>query len=120
MPAGWWPTVRPGAWPGVIRRRAWLCAGARYRVRFGRGVGAAVLEDTAFDRPRNWPVVSTSRRLEVHFRCQATEYPDGCQLAVQTEVFPLGALRVLTPFLRRLMRHCGEEDLAAIKAITGH
>ena len=25
--------------------------GTRYRVRFGRGVGAAIIENTAFDRP---------------------------------------------------------------------
>ena len=29
-------------------------AGTRYRVRFGRGVGTAIIENTGFDRPRSW------------------------------------------------------------------
>jgi hypothetical protein len=94
--------------------------GTRYRVRFGRGVGTAVIENTAFDRPRSWSAVSTSRRLEVHFRGKVTEFPGGCRLAVQTELLPHGALRVLSPFLRRLMRRSWEKDLAAIKAIIEH
>jgi polyketide cyclase/dehydrase/lipid transport protein len=69
--------------------------GTRYRVRFGRGVGTAVIENTAFDRPRGWSAVSTSRRLEVHFRGLVTEFPGGCQLAVQTELLPHGVWRVL-------------------------
>ena len=40
----------------------------RYRVRTDRSAGTAVIENTAFDRTRNWSPVSTSRRLEVHFR----------------------------------------------------
>jgi hypothetical protein len=95
-------------------------AGTRYRVRFGRGVGTAVIDNTAFDRPRGWSAVSSSRWLEVHFRGQVTEFPGGCRLAVQTELLPHGALRVLSPFLRRLMRRSWEKDLAAIKAIIEH
>ena len=100
--------------PGPIR------TGTRYRVRFGRGVGTAVIENTAFDRPRIWSAVSTSRRLEVHFRGKVTGFPGGCRLAVQTELLPHGALRMLSPFLRRLMRRSWEKDLAAIKAIIEH
>src|SRR5205807_6503196 len=48
-------------------------AGTRYRVRFGRGVGTAMIENTAFDPPRNWAAVSTSRRLRVRFWGQVTE-----------------------------------------------
>jgi hypothetical protein len=95
-------------------------AGTRYRVRFGRGAGTAVIENTAFNRPRGWSAISTSRRLEVHFRGQVTEFPGGCQLAVQTELCPRRALRVLSPFLRRLMRRSWEKDLAVIKAIVEH
>ncbi len=29
-------------------------AGTRYRVRFGRGVGIAIIENSSFDRPRSW------------------------------------------------------------------
>jgi Polyketide cyclase / dehydrase and lipid transport len=94
--------------------------GTRYRVRFGRGVGAAIIENTAFDRPRGWSAVSTSRRLDVRFRGQVTELSGGCQLAVRTELFPRGALYVISPVLRRLMRRSWDQDLAAIKAIIEH
>jgi polyketide cyclase/dehydrase/lipid transport protein len=93
-------------------------AGTRYRVRFGRGVGTAIIENTGFDRPRSWSAVSTARRLTVGFRGQDTPIPGGCQLAVRTELFPHGALRVLSPLLRRVMWRSWEQDLRAIKMIT--
>jgi Polyketide cyclase / dehydrase and lipid transport len=93
-------------------------AGTRYRVRFGRGVGTAIIENTGFDRPRSWSGVSTARRLDVRFRGQVSELPGGCRLAVRTELFPHGALRVLSPLLRRVMRRSWEQDLRAIKTIT--
>lgn len=92
-------------------------AGTRYRVRFGRGVGAAIIENIAFDRPCGWSAVSTSRRLDVRFRGQVTGVPGGCQLAVRNELFPRGALRVVAPVLRRVLRRSWDQDLAAIKAI---
>ena len=95
-------------------------AGTRYRVRFGRGVGTAIIENTGFDRPRSWSGVSTARRLTVRFQGQITPIPGGCQLAVRTELFPHGALRVLSPLLRRVMRHSWEQDLQAIKTIIEH
>ena len=94
--------------------------GTRYRVRFGRGVGAAIIENTAFDRPRGWSGVSTSRRLDVRFRGQVTGLPGGCQLAVRNELFPRGALRVFSPVLPRVLRRSWDKDLAAIKAIIEH
>ncbi len=93
-------------------------AGTRYRVRFGRGVGAAVIENTAYDRPRGWSAVSTSRRLDVRFWGEVTGLPDGCQLAVRNELSPRGALRVLSPVLRRVVRRSWDKDLATIKAIV--
>jgi hypothetical protein len=92
-------------------------AGTRYRVRFGRGVGTAIIENTGFDRPRSWSGVSTARRLDVRFRGQVSQLPGGCRLAVRTELFPHGALRVLSPLLRRVMRRSWEQDLRAIKTI---
>lgn len=92
-------------------------AGTRYRVRFGRGVGTAIIENTGFDRPRSWSGVSTARRLTVRFRGQVTPIPAGCQLAVHTELQPRGVLRVLAPLLRRVMRRSWEQDLRAIKMI---
>ena len=92
-------------------------AGTRYRVRFGRGAGIAVIENTAFDRPRGWSAVSTSPRLDVRFRGQVSETAGGCRLAVRTELFPHGVLRALAPFLRRVMRRSWDRDLRAIKTI---
>ena len=98
--------------PGPIGART------RYRVRFGRGVGTAIIENTGFDRPRRWSAVSTSRRLDVRFQGQVSEVPGGCQLAVRNELFPHGALRALSPLLRLLLRRSWEQDLRAIKTIT--
>jgi len=92
-------------------------AGTRYRVRFGRGVGTAIIENTGFDRPRSWSGVSTAQRLTVRFRGEVTPIPGGCQLAVRTELFPHGALRVLSPLLRRMIQRSWEQDLRAIKMI---
>lgn len=92
-------------------------ATTRYRVRFGRGVGTAVIENTAFDRPRGWSAVSRSRRLEVRFRGQITEVPGGCRLAFHAEPCPRGGLRLLSPFLYRALQRSWDQDLRAIKAI---
>ena len=93
-------------------------AGTRYRVRFGRGAGVAVIENTAFERPRSWAATSTSRRLDVRFRGQVTAVPGGCRLAVHTELFPHGALRALSPLLRQVIRRSWQKDLRTIKTIT--
>ena len=45
-------------------------------------------------------------------RGQVTPVRGGCQLALRTELFPYGALRVLSPLLRRAMRRNWEQDLA--------
>ncbi len=92
--------------------------GTRYRVRFGRGVGEALIQTTAFDRPRSWSAVSTSRRLDVRFRGQVTETPGGCRLAVHNELAPRGLLRVLSPLLSGVLRRSWQRDLRAIKTIV--
>jgi hypothetical protein len=91
--------------------------GTMYWVRFGRGPGAAMIEDTGFDRPHSWSGVSTSRRLDVRFQGRLTDVPGGCQLAVRSELFPHGVLRALSPLLRQVVRRSWEQDLSAIKAI---
>jgi Polyketide cyclase / dehydrase and lipid transport len=91
--------------------------GTRYRVRFGRGVGVAIIENTAFDRPRSWSAISRSPRLDVRFRGQVTDIPGGCRLAVRTELLPHGALRGLSPFLRQVMHRSWNRDLRTIKTI---
>jgi uncharacterized protein YndB with AHSA1/START domain len=90
----------------------------RYRVRFGRGVGAAVIENTTFDRPQSWSAISRSRRLNVRFRGEVTGIAGGCRLAVRTEFFPRGGLRLLSPLLGSLMRRSWDQDLHTIKTIV--
>jgi hypothetical protein len=92
--------------------------GTRYRVRFGRGAGVAVIENTAFDRPRSWEAISTSRHLDVRFRGQVTTVSGGCRLAVHTELSPHGVLRTLSPLLRQVLRRSWQKDLRTIKTIT--
>jgi hypothetical protein len=92
--------------------------GTRYRVRFGRGVGAAIIENTAFDRPRRWSAVSTSRRLDVDFHGRTVDTAGGCRLSARTELHPRGALRVLAPVLRAVLRRSWDRDLRMIKTIV--
>ena len=91
--------------------------GTRYRVRFGRGIGTAIIQNTAFDPPDSWSAVSTSPWLDVRFHGQVTDVPGGCQLAVRNELIPHGVLRALSPLLRRVIRRSWEQDLRAIKTI---
>jgi hypothetical protein len=48
-------------------------AGTRFRVRFGRGVGEALIEE----RPRSWAAISQSRALDVLGEGQIDETSDG-------------------------------------------
>lgn len=91
--------------------------GTRYRARFGRGVGLTVIENTAFDRPRSWSAISTARSLDTRFQGRVTGVAGGCRLAFRTELAPRGALRVLSPVLRRLMRRSWDRDLRVFKTI---
>ena len=102
--------------PGEIGR------GTRFRVRFGRGVGEAVIEDTAVDRPRSWSAVSRSRVLDVEAAGQVVEVPGGCRLTIRTRLHPRGPLRVATPLLGWWMHRTWDRDLRAVKALVegGH
>jgi hypothetical protein len=91
--------------------------GTTYRVRFGRGVGMATIENTAFDRPRYWSAMSRSRRLDVRAEGSVVETAPGCRLSVRTELQPRGLLRLLAPVLGQVMRRSWEQDLRRIKTI---
>ena len=89
--------------------------GTRFRVVFGRGVGEALVEHTAFDRPRSWSSLSRSRLLDVESANRVEPIPGGCRLVIGTQLFPHGALRLATPMLRRWMHRTWARDLARVK-----
>jgi hypothetical protein len=89
--------------------------GTRFRVVFGRGVGEALVEHTAFDRPRSWSSLSRSRLLDVATTNHVEAVPCGSRLVIGTQVHPHGALRLATPMLRRWMHRTWARDLARVK-----
>ena len=91
--------------------------GTTYRVRFGRGVGMATIENTAFDRPRYWSAMSRSRRLDVRAEGSVVETAPGCRLSVRTELQPRGLLCLLAPVLGQVTRRSWEQDPRRIKTI---
>jgi hypothetical protein len=91
--------------------------GTRYRVRFGRGVGVALIENTAFDRPRYWASVSRSRPLDARAEGRVVETQSGCWLSIRTQLHPHGMLRALRPVLGRVLRRSWEQDLLRIKTV---
>lgn len=93
-------------------------AGTTFRVKFGRGVGDALIEDTRVDRPHSWAAVSRSRVLDVESEGQISEIPSGCRLTIRTRLRPRGILRVLTPALGWWMRRTWEGDLRRVKALA--
>jgi uncharacterized protein YndB with AHSA1/START domain len=92
--------------------------GTRFRVRFGRGVGEALIKETTFDRPRSWSAVSRSRVLDVEAAGQVVEVPGGCRLTIRTRLHPHGPLRVATPLLTWWMHRTWDRDLRAVEALV--
>jgi Polyketide cyclase / dehydrase and lipid transport len=90
--------------------------GTRFRVTFGRGVGEALVEHTAFDRPRSWSSLSRSRLLDVESANHVEPIPGGCRLVIGTQLSPRGALRLSTPLLRHWMHATWARDLRTVKA----
>ena len=91
--------------------------GTRFLVRFGRGLGPAVIANTAFDRPRSWAAISTARRLTVHSEGTVRPLGGTSRLSIRTDLRPHGPLRLLTPLLRAVMHRSWEQDLKRVKAI---
>ncbi|HLM20874.1 MAG TPA: SRPBCC family protein [Propionibacteriaceae bacterium] len=91
--------------------------GTRFRVRFGRGVGEALIEDVRVDRPRSWAAVSRSGALDVLSEGQIDETSDGVRLVMRMRLRPHGALRLLTPGLGLFMHRTLDQDLRRVKAL---
>jgi hypothetical protein len=92
-----------------------ISPGTRFRAVFGRGAGEALVEHTAFDRPRSWSSLSRSRLLDVESANHMEAVPGGCRLVIGTTLFPPGVLRVASPLLRRWMHRTWARELAAVK-----
>ncbi|HET9301419.1 MAG TPA: SRPBCC family protein [Propionibacteriaceae bacterium] len=91
-------------------------AGTRFRVRFGRGVGEALIEDIRVSRPRSWAAISQSRALDVLSEGQIDETSDGSRLVMRMRLHPRGTLRLLTPVLGVFMHRTMDQDLRRVKA----
>jgi uncharacterized membrane protein len=106
-------------WNSQLRDVRKLTAGPigaqTYRVRFGRGVGEATITNVAFDRPRAWTAISTSRWLNVRSDGAVHPQADGSRLTMRTQPHPRDGPRLMAPMLRRVMRVSWAPDLQAIK-----
>ena len=91
--------------------------GTTFRVRFGRGVGEALIEDIKIDRPRSWAAFSRSQALDAQTEGKIDQIPDGSRLIMCTQLRPYGLLRLLTPGLGWWMHRTLDEDLQRMKAL---
>jgi diacylglycerol O-acyltransferase / wax synthase len=91
--------------------------GTTFRVRFGRGVGETLIEDTKIDRPRSWAAISRSRLLDAQTEGRIDQIPDGSRLIMRTELRPYGMLRLLKPALGWWMQRTLDDDLLRMKAL---
>jgi hypothetical protein len=90
--------------------------GTRFRVRFDRGVGEALIEDTRINRPCSWAAVSRSRALDVLSEGQIEKTASGSRLVMRMRLRPHGTLRLLTPALGLFVRRALDQDLRRGKA----
>ena len=91
--------------------------GSRYRLRFRSGVGDSIVTYVGFEPPRSWTSTSTSARLAVRFEGEVVPDARGSYLRFRAQLLPRGALRLLAPVLRRLLRRRWEQDLAVIRSV---
>jgi uncharacterized protein YndB with AHSA1/START domain len=92
-------------------------AGTRYRMQFRSGVGESIVEYVAFEPPRSWASTSTSARLDVRFEGEVIPGSEGTRLRFRAELLPHGALRLLAPAARRVLRGRWERDLTSIRSV---
>jgi hypothetical protein len=91
--------------------------GSRYRLRFRSGVGDSIVTYVGFEPPRSWTSTSTSARLTVRLEGEVVPDARGSYLRFRAQLLPRGALRLLAPVLRRLLRRRWEQDLAVIRSV---
>lgn len=94
-----------------------LRVGAKFRVRFGRGVGDSIIEYRHFEPPVSWQTTSTSKRLDVHFAGTITPAPHGSRVTLHTELLPHGLLHLAAPLINHAMHRSWDQHLTRVKAI---
>jgi hypothetical protein len=94
--------------------------GSRFRLVFRRGVGEAMVEHTAFARPRSWSSVSRSRLLDVASVNSVEPVPGGSLLIIRTRLRPHGPMRLVSPLLGRWIQRTWARDLRTVKAQVEH
>jgi hypothetical protein len=92
--------------------------GTRYRVRFGRGIGTATIDNTAFDLPRYWSAVSRPRRLDVRAEGSVVETAPGSSTVGSHRIAATRPLVPPCPGSRTGLRRSWERDLRRIETIT--
>jgi hypothetical protein len=92
--------------------------GTRYRVRFGRGIGTATIDDTAFDLPRYWSAVSRPRRLDVRAEGSVVETAPGSSTVGSHRIAATRPVVPPCPGSRTGLRRSWERDLRRIETIT--
>jgi uncharacterized protein YndB with AHSA1/START domain len=75
-----------------------------------------LIEYLAFERPTSWRSIGRSRGLLVVSEGHVEAAGDGARLTLRVELEPHGRLRMIAPFLGRVMRGRERENVAAIKA----
>lgn len=88
--------------------------GSRYRVRFGRGVGEALITYDEVQPPVRWRTHSTSRHLNVQFTGSITATASGSAVVLRTVLAPAGPLRLVRPALAPIMARSWDRHLRAI------
>jgi uncharacterized protein YndB with AHSA1/START domain len=75
-----------------------------------------LVEYVGFDRPTTWRSEGRSKRLTAVSESHVMKTAEGTHLVIGTELAPKGALRLVAPLLRSVMRRREDRNLLAIKA----
>jgi uncharacterized protein YndB with AHSA1/START domain len=86
----------------------------RYRVHSSAGEG--VVQYIRFDPPRAWTATSSGDRLDVRFEGEVVPLEGRSHLRFRAELHPRGALRLLAPVVRQVLRRRWQRDLAVLRS----
>ncbi|WP_165825998.1 wax ester/triacylglycerol synthase domain-containing protein [Actinomycetospora cinnamomea] len=90
--------------------------GTRYRLH--TSAGGRVVQYIGFDPPRAWTATSSEDRLDVRFEGEIVPLEGRSHLRFRAELRPRGALRLLAPFVRQVLRRRWQRDLAVLRSLV--